>query len=96
MIFDVAAQSLASKTVLLPLEQLLGDCAGSRMPEVVAGRLNSEVASQAAAACPARALRLEEQEGVQLLLLDYGKCTGCGRCIEAGGGALRAARSGVP
>ncbi len=96
MIFDVAAQSLAGKTVLLPLEQLLGDCTGSRMPEVVAGRLNIEAASQAAAACPVQALWLEEQDGLRQLLLDYGKCTGCGRCIEAGGGALRAAASGVP
>jgi len=96
MIFDVAAQSLTSKSVLLPLEQLLGDCIGSRMPEVVVSRLNSEVASQAAAACPVQALRMEEQDGMRQLLLDYGKCTGCGHCIEAGGGALRAAASGVP
>jgi Ni,Fe-hydrogenase III small subunit len=96
MIFDVAAQSLASKSVLLPLEQLLGDSTGSRMPEVVAGRLNFEAASQAAAACLTQALQLEEQNGFRLLQLDYGKCTGCGRCIEAGGGALRASAAGVP
>jgi Ni,Fe-hydrogenase III small subunit/ferredoxin len=96
MIFDVAAQSLASKSVLLPLEQLLGDCVGSRMPEVIAGRLDFEVASKAAAACPAQALWLEEQDGAHQLLLDYGKCNGCGRCIEACGEAFRSGRTGVP
>jgi Ni,Fe-hydrogenase III small subunit len=96
MIFDVAAQSLASQPVLVPLEQLLGDCTGSRMPEVVADRLNLELASRAAAVCSAQALRLEERDGFRQLLLDYGKCTGCGRCIVAGGGAVRAAASGVP
>jgi len=96
MIFDVAAQSLASKSVLLPIEQLFGDCTASRMPEVVAGRLNYELACKAAAVCPTQALRLSEEDGCRRLMLDYGKCTGCGRCIEAGGGALRAAATGVP
>jgi Ni,Fe-hydrogenase III small subunit len=96
MIFDVAARSLASKKVLLPVEQLLGDCTGSRMPEIDCGRLNFGLACQAVAACPTTALRLEELNGIRQLVLDYGQCTGCGNCIEAGGGALRAASTGVP
>lgn len=96
MILDIAARSLASKQVLIPVERLIGDCTGSRMPEVNAGLLNFDSASRAAAACPTAALRVEEQNSVRQLVLDYAECTGCGACIQAGGGAFCAATKNIP
>ena len=89
MIFDVAARSLAANSVLIPVERLLGDCTGSRMPEVAAGKLNIELAGRVVEACPMSAMRIGEQNGVRELVLDYGDCTGCGICIDAGRGAMR-------
>ena len=91
MIFDVAARSLRSKTVLIPVERLLGDCTGSRMPEIDPAQLNFESASRALNACPMAALRQEERDNTRELVLDYGECTGCGNCIEAGRDAMRVA-----
>ena len=34
MIFDIAKRSLQSESVLIPVESLLGNVAGSRMPTV--------------------------------------------------------------
>lgn len=96
MIFDVAARSLARKMVLIPLERLLGDCTGSRMPEVNASLLNYESASRSAAACPTAALRLEQQGGVRQLTLDYADCIGCGACIDAAAGVFGAATRNIP
>ena len=50
MIFDIAARSLASSNVLIPVEELLGDCTGSRMPEVDPERLSFD-ASQPGRGC---------------------------------------------
>jgi Ni,Fe-hydrogenase III small subunit/NAD-dependent dihydropyrimidine dehydrogenase PreA subunit len=91
MIFDVAARSLAGKQVLIPVEELLGNCTGSRMPEVDPAFLNFESARQAVDSCPTSALRFETQNNGRYLVLDYGDCTGCGNCINAGRGALRPA-----
>lgn len=91
MIFDVAARSLASSNVLIPVERLLGDCTGSRMPEVDPERLSFDGAKRAVEACPTSALQLEEGVSAGQLVLNYGECTGCGNCVEASRGALRAA-----
>jgi Ni,Fe-hydrogenase III small subunit/NAD-dependent dihydropyrimidine dehydrogenase PreA subunit len=91
MIFDVAARSLASSPVLITIEQLLGDCTGSRMPEVDPGRLTLDGASLAVDACPTSALQLQEVGAARHLVLNYGECIGCGSCVEASRGALRAA-----
>ena len=93
MIFDVAARSVRSNPVLIPVERLLGDCTGSRMPEADPSQLNYESANRAVNACPTAALQLEERDHVRQLVLDYGECIGCGDCIEAGRGAMRAATS---
>jgi Ni,Fe-hydrogenase III small subunit/ferredoxin-like protein FixX len=85
--FDIAKTSLGSARVLVPVSALLGDAKGSRMPAVDASRLNHAIAERVVAACPTAALALT---GAQLVL-DYGACIGCGRCIEAGEGAFAAA-----
>ncbi len=91
MIFDIAARSFASSKVLIPVEELLGDCTGSRMPEVDGERLNFDIARCAVDACPTAALQLELGGSTRRLVLNYGECTGCGRCVEASRGALRVA-----
>jgi Ni,Fe-hydrogenase III small subunit/ferredoxin len=91
MIFDVAARSLASVKVLIPVEQLLGDCTGSRMPDVDPEHLTFDAARRAVEACPTTALQLRELDGVRQLVLNYGDCIGCGNCVAASGGALRVA-----
>lgn len=91
MIFDVAARSLRSNPVLIPVERLIGDCSGSRMPEADPAQLNFESASRVVKACSTAALRLEERDNRRQLVLDYGECVGCGNCLEAGRGALRLA-----
>ena len=96
MILDLAARSLARKQVVIPLERLLGDCTGSRMPEVNAGLLNYESANRSAAACPTAALRVEQQDGVRQLTLDYAECIGCGACIDAAAEVFAAATRNVP
>ena len=100
MISDIARRSLQSKSVLVPVESLFGDAKGSRMPEVVVGSLNRTVAEKVVAACPTSALALQTVNSHQELVLDYGECTGCGCCIEAGDGLIVAAEKflwcGVP
>jgi Ni,Fe-hydrogenase III small subunit len=88
MIFDVPKRSLVSPRVLLPIEALLGDSSGGRMPGVAPSRLTATVAQTAMDACPTQALALESRGLRQLLRLDYGKCVGCGRCGEVDGGAF--------
>ncbi len=51
--------------------------------------LTAELAERLERACPAGALRRQRD----VLLLDLGACTACGRCIQAAGEAAR--RSGV-
>ena len=63
----------------------------STLPSAPAFRsalLTDLLAARLQAACPTGALR--HDPGV--LVVDLGSCTGCGRCITAGGGAV--ARSG--
>jgi Ni,Fe-hydrogenase III small subunit/Pyruvate/2-oxoacid:ferredoxin oxidoreductase delta subunit len=100
MILDVIERSLRQRDQVIPVEALLGNCDGSRMPEVVAERLTPTIAQRLVTVCPTAALEIEEQQGRKLLRLDYGRCTGCGRCAEAGEGAVAAARRflacGVP
>jgi Ni,Fe-hydrogenase III small subunit len=95
MILDVVKRSLTSPRVLIPVEQLLTDARGSRMPEVDAGRLTPAIAKRVVEACPTSALTLT---GI-CLSLNYGECIGCGNCVEAGEGAFlpaeRLARCGV-
>ena len=89
MIFDVAARSLAGNQVLIPVEKLLGDCTGSRIPEVNPAYLNLDSASRAVDSCQTSALRFETDNNRRNFVLDYGDCNCCGNCIEASGGALR-------
>jgi Ni,Fe-hydrogenase III small subunit len=94
MITDVVFRSLRSSSRLVPVEQLLNNCAGSRMPEVVPHLLTAPLALRVADVCPTKAIRAELRDDHRLALdLDYGKCIGCGRCVEAGEGAFRYARS---
>lgn len=88
MIFDIVRKSMASRSVLVPVEELLGSALGSRMPEVQPSKLTPEIAARIAAACPTSALTFESADHRMLLALDYGECTGCGRCVAAAGGAL--------
>lgn len=91
MIFDVAARSFTKTQVLIPVEELLGDCTGSRMPEVDPAHLTFDSANRAVDSCPTSALRCETHNHSRQFVLDYGDCTGCGNCIEASGGAMRVA-----
>jgi Ni,Fe-hydrogenase III small subunit len=84
MILDVLERSLKAPQRLVPVEELLGNAAGSRMPEVNPTELSREVAQAASATCPTSALSIVEVNGRQLLRMDYGECIGCGRCFEAG------------
>jgi Ni,Fe-hydrogenase III small subunit len=94
MITDVMFRSLRSSSRLVPVEQLLNNCAGSRMPEAVPHLLTTPIALRIADVCPTKAIRAELRDDHRLALdLDYGKCIGCGRCVEAGEGAFRYARS---
>ncbi len=90
MIFDVVKRSLQSPHVLVPIEDLLGDCRGSRMPDVHAALLTAAIAERVVAACPTSALALVDGRH---LTLNYGECIGCGRCIDAGDAAFFAAQS---
>lgn len=89
MIFDVVQRSLQSTSTLIPVEQLLGNGSGSRMPDVQPALLTASIAQRAAEACPTSALAFDASRSH--LTLNYGECTGCGRCIEAGEGAFFAA-----
>lgn len=88
MILDVIERSLRKPSRLIPVETLLGNCDGSRMPDVVPARLTPAIANRVAQVCPTAALATEESEGQLYLRLSYGQCIGCGRCVEAGQGAL--------
>ncbi len=89
MIFDIVKLSLQSPNVLIPVRDLLGNCRGSRMPDVHAAMLTPAIAEAVAAVCPTSALVYSGER----LTLNYGDCIGCGRCIESSGGAMFAAES---
>lgn len=91
MIFDIAKRSLQSKSVLIPVESMLENAAGSRMPMADGSKLNRAIALRLVEVCPTSALVLESAGPRQHLAIDYGRCTGCGECIEHSGGAFLAA-----
>lgn len=92
MITDVVFRSLRSRSRLIPVEELLNTCTGSRMPEIVPEFLSVPIAFRLADICPTRAITTQSRNGDGLALgLDYGKCIGCGRCVDAGEGAIRQA-----
>ena len=96
MIFDVLKRSLTSARVPIPIEALLGDCNGGRMPEVRPALLTSIVARRIVDACSTSALGIEETNGSVRLTLSYAECIGCNRCIEVSEGALAPAARFVP
>jgi Ni,Fe-hydrogenase III small subunit/NAD-dependent dihydropyrimidine dehydrogenase PreA subunit len=93
MIFDIVKKSLAASRVLIPVEELLGDSRGSRMPEIEPSLLNAVVAERIVSACPTAALAIERCASTQVLALDYGECIGCGRCYKPSEGAMVPARN---
>jgi Ni,Fe-hydrogenase III small subunit/ferredoxin len=99
MIGDAVERSLRSPRVLISVGELFLNAAGSRMPDVQTDLLTDEVARRAVAACPTSALQVDEAAGRTHLILNYGECIGCSRCIAAGNGAFRyaerVARCGV-
>ncbi len=96
MIFDVVTRSLTSPNVLIPVEELFGDAKGSRMPEVQLASLTRDAAQKAVDACPTAALTLEQSATETHLVLNYGGCIGCGRCVAASDGALVLAQRLAP
>jgi Ni,Fe-hydrogenase III small subunit/ferredoxin len=97
MIFDVIESSLKAPSRLIPVEALLCQATGSRMPQVQPCLLTKEMAELASSVCPTSALSLTEMNGEKLLRMDYGECIGCGRCmeLEAFSPAERLPRCGV-
>ena len=99
MIGDAVERSLRSPQVLISVSELFSNAAGSRMPDVQPDLLTDEVARRVVAACPTSALKVDEAAGRTHLILNYGECIGCSRCIAAGNGAFRyaerVARCGV-
>lgn len=53
-------------------------------PRFRAGQLTDSVARRLVEVCPSRALRREDD----VLIVDAGACTGCGRCERAAPGAV--------
>jgi len=100
MILDILERSLRERSPLIPVEALLSNCEGSRMPDVQSAQLTPEIARQVVEICPTGAFTIKEESARVELKLSYGACIGCGRCIEAGQGAVVAAQSfpwtGVP
>lgn len=92
MIGDVIERSLRQRSPVIPVEALLGNCDGSRIPEIVADRLTPNIAQQLVEVCPTLALGIEERDGRPCLTLSYGRCIGCGRCVEASQGAAVVAK----
>ena len=54
-------------------------------PAFHSARLTTELADQLERGCAARALARDDRE----LVIDLGRCTGCGRCIELGADVAR-------
>ncbi len=88
MIGDVIERSLRQRSPVIPVEALLGNCDGSRMPEIIADRLTPAIAQKLIEVCPTSALGVEDHQGRHCLRLSYSHCIGCGRCAEAGQGAV--------
>jgi Ni,Fe-hydrogenase III small subunit/ferredoxin len=89
MIFDVIQQSLQSKRCLVPVQALLGDARGGRLPNVNGTALTPDLAERAARVCPTSALTLHPIPGGHIQLrMDYGECIGCGNCVEVAASAF--------
>src|SRR5271157_1828485 len=88
MIFEVLEQSLRQPNRVIPLDALLGNCEGSRMPDVTAARLTPAIAQRLVEVCPTGAFSLGESGGQLCLKLSYTECVGCGKCEEHGVGAV--------
>jgi Ni,Fe-hydrogenase III small subunit/Pyruvate/2-oxoacid:ferredoxin oxidoreductase delta subunit len=93
MIGDVIGQSLRQPDRLIPVEALLGNCDGSRMPDVIADRLTPMIARKLVEVCPTAAFGMTEYESRSSLTLSYGHCIGCGKCVESGEGAVVTAKT---
>jgi Ni,Fe-hydrogenase III small subunit len=93
MIFEVIERSLRQPNRVIPVEALLGNCDGSRMPDVIASQLTPAISQKLVEVCPTAAFRIEECDGRACLKLSYGKCIGCGKCFEPSEGAVVAAKS---
>ena len=89
MIGDAVERSLRSPQVLISVSELFSNAAGSRMPDVQPDLLTDEVARRVVAACPTSALKVDEAAGRPHLILNYGECIACSRCVAAGNGAFR-------
>ena len=85
MIGDLIGLSLRQPNQVVPVEALLGNCDGSRMPVICSEKLTPAVAQKIVEVCPTAALELKEYQGQRCVSLSYGRCTGCGRCIDIGG-----------
>ncbi len=93
MIFEVIERSLHQPNRVIPVGALLGNCDGSRMPDVIAAQLTPAIAQRLVDVCPTAAFRIEQHVGRPALRLSYGECIGCGRCFEPSEGAVAAAKS---
>jgi len=91
MIFEVLERSLQQPNRVIPVEALLGNCAGSRMPDVTPARLTPAIAQRLVEVCPTAAFSVAELGGRPCLKLSYAECIGCGRCEQPGEGAVVAA-----
>jgi len=96
MIFDIPKRSLCSPKVVVSVEELTGDCRGSRLPDVQPARLTSRIARNVVNACSTSALSLDDASGRLELTLNYGECVGCGRCVDVGEGAFFVAQKLAP
>jgi len=88
MILNVVRNGLKSPRVLIPIEELLGNADGSRIPEVQPALLTKAIAESIKDACPTSAFAIEEAGQGSVLALDYGKCVGCGQCFAPSEGAV--------
>lgn len=92
MIFEVVERSLRQASRVIPVEALLENCDGSRMPDVMAARLTPAIGRSLVEVCPTAAFSMVEHGGRPRLKLSYAECIGCGRCVERGQGAVVTAR----
>jgi Ni,Fe-hydrogenase III small subunit/NAD-dependent dihydropyrimidine dehydrogenase PreA subunit len=88
MIFDIVKRSWVVPNVLISVEELIANSHGSRMVDVNAAALTEAIARRVVDSCPWAALSIGEANGHATLSLNYGRCTGCGSCIETGEGAF--------
>ena len=93
MIFEVIERSLRQPNRVIPVEALLENCDGSRMPDVIASQLTPAISQKLVEVCPTAAFRIEECNGRACLKLSYGECIGCGKCFEPSEGAVVAAKT---